>query len=179
MAALAQASDTFETERLVIREPAEDDLDALFDVYASNPGYLELTEGSGGEPGRFDLEMLQRDFAVARAMPSRHLDGIYLKESGEPIGVLDWMEENPSDGKPWIGLLIVRADRHRQGIASEVFEKLAARLRDRGADSVRGAVIARNQPALALARSLQFEPVSASVRRPATEEELLVLQRRL
>lgn len=47
--------------------------------------------------GRFDLDMLQRDFAVARAMPGRHMAGIYLREDGDAVGVIDWMEENPSN----------------------------------------------------------------------------------
>jgi hypothetical protein len=35
-------------------------------VYRSNPGYLEMTEGSGGEPGRYDLGMLRRNQAGVR-----------------------------------------------------------------------------------------------------------------
>jgi hypothetical protein len=27
------------------------------------------------------------------------------------------MEENPSDGTPWLGLLMIRADLHRHGLA--------------------------------------------------------------
>jgi hypothetical protein len=29
------------------------------------------------------------------------------------------MEDNPSDGKPWVGLLMIRADSQRRGFASE------------------------------------------------------------
>jgi len=59
----------FETERLVIRDLREDDLEAVLPVYTSNPGYLALTEGSGGEPGRYDLDMLELDFVVAQMTP--------------------------------------------------------------------------------------------------------------
>jgi hypothetical protein len=47
-----ESREAFETERLVIRELREEDLEAVLPVYTSNPGYLALTEGSGGEPGR-------------------------------------------------------------------------------------------------------------------------------
>jgi RimJ/RimL family protein N-acetyltransferase len=172
-------ADEFETERLVVRDLREDELEAVFDVFTSNSTYLALTSGAHGEPGRFDLDMLQRDFAVARAMPGRHMQAIYLQESREPVGVLDWMEENPSDGKPWVGVLIVHAERQRQGIASEVLEVLATRLRARGATSVRAAVIEGNAPGRALAESLGFTPVSRTVRRLASEEELLIVERLL
>lgn len=169
----------FETEKFAIRELAEDDLVRIFDVYASNHAYLELTSGTSGEPGRFDLEMLRRDFAVARAMPGRHMAGVYPEDGDDPIGVLDWMEENPSDRKPWLGLVLVRADRHRQGIAREVVEGLAAHLRRGGADAMRTAVIARNEPGLAFVRALGFECVFTTTKRLASEEEMLVLERRV
>lgn len=84
----------FETDRLAVRELAEDDLEAFLPVYLGNADYLSLTSGFGGEPGRYDLESLQRDFAVARITPGRHVAGMYTKAAGEPVGVLDWLEEN-------------------------------------------------------------------------------------
>jgi RimJ/RimL family protein N-acetyltransferase len=167
-----------ETERLTIRELRDDDLARIFDVYASNAAYLELTSGAAGEPGRFDLAMLERDVAVARAMPGRHVLGIYAKED-EPVGVVDWIEENPVDGRPWIGLVLVRADRQRQGIAREAVEALLAELRQAGAQVVRASVVARNAAGLAFARSLGFEQVATRRKRLTGEETLLVFERRL
>lgn len=167
--------DGFETERLVVRELSADDLEVLLGVYASNPDYLELTEGSGGEPGRYDLEMLQRDVAVAR-MAGRQLGGICLRQSGELIGVVDWMRENPLDGKAWVGLLMIRADLQRQGLASEAFAGLAVRLRASGATEVRASVVARDSASRAFAQRLGFEPVALKAKRMASEEESLVLE---
>ncbi len=166
-----------ESERLVLRELREGDLPAVLPVYLSNPQYLELTEGSAGEPGRFDLEMLQRDFALAELEPGRVFAGIWAKDGGEPLGVLDWLEENPRDGQPWIGLLLIRADRQRQGLASEAF---AALVRERGWPLVRAAVIERNAAGLAVTRRLGFEPIGETTRRLATgPERLILLERRL
>lgn len=167
----------FETSRLVIHELAPEDLGAVFDVYATNGPYLELTSGVGGEPGHFDLEALQRDYAVAQAMPGRHMDGIYLREGDGPIGVLDWIEENPADDIPWIGLVIVHAGWQRRGIATEAVDGLGAHLRARGAERVRMAVIERNEPALALAGSLGLDQVTRTERRLVAEEKMLVFER--
>jgi hypothetical protein len=112
----------FETERLVVRPPEPDELQALLEVYASNPGYLALTEGSAGEPGRYDLGMLERDVTLAGLTPGRTLAGLFLRASGELAGVVDWMDENPEDRMPWIGLLMIRADRQHQGLATEAFD---------------------------------------------------------
>jgi RimJ/RimL family protein N-acetyltransferase len=166
----------FETERLLVRELEEDELEAALEVHASNPAYLELTEGSGGEPGRYDLDMLGRDLALARATPGRHLAGLRLKEEGELVGVLDWLEEHPSDSMPWVGLVMIRADRQRQGLASEALAGLAGRLQAGGARAVRAGVIARNEPGRALADRLGFEPLSTTVKPMASEETILVVE---
>jgi RimJ/RimL family protein N-acetyltransferase len=140
---LTEASFDYQAKRLVVREPLDEELEALLAVYTSNSDYLDLTEGPGDQA--YDLEKLRRDLAIARITPRRRLEGIFLAETGEPIGVLDWMEENPSDGKPWVGVLIVRADYQRRGIASEAFEGLAETMRLRGFAAVRAGVIARNR----------------------------------
>ena len=116
-----------ETERLVVRGVRADELGNVLAVYVSNPHYLEITEGSAGEPGRYDRQMLERDFAVAQAMPGRHLSGLFRKSDGKLVGVIDWLEDNPADGKSWVGLLMIHADRQKQGLASEAFQALAER----------------------------------------------------
>ncbi len=73
--------------RLRLHEVAEDDLPALLAVYLSNPEHVAESEGSGGVPGYYDLAMLQRDWWIARMMPGRHSLGLYLKETGEAVGL--------------------------------------------------------------------------------------------
>lgn len=67
-----------ETERLRIRPAEADDLPALHGVLASNPKYLELTEGSGGEAGQYDRTAFQRDWQVA-SVTGREVLGAYLR----------------------------------------------------------------------------------------------------
>ena len=176
---MAEGGDEFETRRLVVRDLQEGDLDAALSVYLSNPEYLALTEGARGEPGRYDIEMLQRDYVIARATPGRHMAGVFLKTDGELVGLLDWLEANPSDEKPWIGLLMIRADHQRQGVASETFDGFAGQLRADGLESVRAGVISRNSVGRALMHRLGFEPIATTTMRMASEEEVVVLERRL
>lgn len=154
MNGMQRAAGEFETDRLVVRGLQANDLEPLFAVYMSNPDYLHFTEGSGGEPGHYDIAMLERDAAVAQMTPGRHMAAIFLKRTGELIGVLDWMEENPSDGKPWVGLVMIRADWQRRGLAAEAVGGLAEHLRARGMSLLRSAVIKRNRVGWALAERL-------------------------
>ena len=163
----------FETERLVIRELSAEDLVAVLSVYLGNTDYLALTSGVAGDPGRYDLESLQRDFVLAGLTPGRHVAGIYLEEGGEPVGVLDWLEENPSDGRPWLGLVMLRPDHKRRGFASEAVYALAERLDG----PLRMGVIARNEAGLAFARRLGFRPVEAVAARMNTTEDVVVYER--
>jgi hypothetical protein len=64
--------------RLGMREVEAADLPGLLLVYLFNPEPVALKEGSQGQPGYFDLEMLQRDWWVAHMMPGRHMLHIYL-----------------------------------------------------------------------------------------------------
>lgn len=162
-----------------MRAVAADDIDALLAVHLSNPGYIGVTEGSGGEPGRYDRGMLERDLVIAGMTPGRHLAGIVRRADSELIGVLDWMEENPSDGQPWIGLVMIRADQHRRGYAREAVEALAYQLRAAGKTALRASVVARNGVGRALADRLGFEPVSTTTKRMASEEAVIVLEREL
>ena len=165
--------EAFETERLVVRELSDHELEAVLPVYLGNGAYLALTSGFAGEPGRYDLESLERDFALARITPGRHLAGVYARDGGEPVGVLDWLDENPADGTPWIGLVMVRPDRQRHGFGSEAVEGLLERLSGR----VRMGVIVGNEAGLALVRRLGFERVSTAGKRMNALEEIAIYER--
>jgi RimJ/RimL family protein N-acetyltransferase len=169
----------FETARLMVRPLEPSDIEAAFDVYASNPDYLELTEGTAGEPGRYDRTMFERDFAIVQMTPGRQLSAVCLNETGELLGGLDWMLENPADGYPWLGLLIIRADRQRQGFGREALEALAAQLRTSGMAALRAGVIERNRPGRAFAEELGFQSVETTTQRMASEENVIVCERAL
>jgi ribosomal protein S18 acetylase RimI-like enzyme len=116
-----------------------------------------MNEGSRGESGYFDLEMFQRDWWVARMMPGSHWLGIYLTATGEAVGQASFLEENPSDGYLWLGLLMISATQQRQGLGSEAFARLTEHFRNEyGWKTLRLGVRPENAPALAFWRRLGF-----------------------
>jgi GNAT superfamily N-acetyltransferase len=88
------------------------------------------------------------------------------------------MLENPTDGKPWLGLLMLRADRQRQGLAEEVFLGLVEHLREQGYSALRAGVIETNHEGRRLTTRLGFRAVdSKKIRLGSGEHDILVLER--
>jgi RimJ/RimL family protein N-acetyltransferase len=121
--------DELTSARLRIHEALAEDLPNLLPVYLSHPDYVAQSEGSAGEPGRYDLAMLQRDWQVQRMMGAVML-GIHLAETGEAVGMAGYLPEHPDDGTPWLGTLVIAAARQRQGLGAEALARLADHFRD-------------------------------------------------
>jgi RimJ/RimL family protein N-acetyltransferase len=169
-----------ETSRIQLREAAAEDLQRLEPVLTSNAAFLQLTEGSAGEVGIYDLARLQRDWTIAQLMPGRHIVGGYLKESGEPVAYLDYLEEN-DDGFPWVGTLISHTRHQRQGLGSEILCALAEYGQATyGWTSVRAGVLQTNTPAFAFALHLGFHSVGETEQTsPVGKTVAIILERSL
>ncbi len=145
----------------MVRELEPEDLEALLPVYLSNPDFLETHEGSGGEAGAYDLGMLERDWYLGTMQKGHHQLGIFLREGGEPVGWVDYLERGPTDGMPWLGGVMVHAGHQRQGIAGEAVRSLLAHLAGRhGWERIRAAVDADDERASGFARQLGFRPLA-------------------
>jgi len=152
---------TLESARLRLREAETDDLPALLAIYLSHPAYVAMNEGARGEQGYYDLEMLQRDWWIARMMPGRHMLAIALKDTGEMIGMADYAEEGPAGGPPWLGALEIAAGHARRGLGREAFARLAEYVRvEQGTTALRMGVRRENAPALAFFRAIGCRPIA-------------------
>ncbi|HUY79768.1 MAG TPA: GNAT family N-acetyltransferase [Ktedonobacterales bacterium] len=152
---------TLTTNRLLMREVEANDLPALLPVYLSNPEQVMANEGSQGEPGHYELAIFQRDWWLASLTPGRHMLGVYLLGTGIPIGLADYLEDNPDDGQPWLGQLITHADHQRKGYGAEAFCGLAAYFRaEYEWPTVRAGLARQNATAQAFLLRLGFRIVT-------------------
>lgn len=152
-----------ETARLRLRDAEADDLPALLAAYLSNLEFVAMNEGARGEQGYYDLAMFQRDWQVQRMMPGSHVLGIYLKATGEPVGQANYLEENPDDGMPWLGLLLIASGHQRHGLGSEAYNGLVAFFRaTHGWPALRLGVLKQNSAALAFWERRGFRPVEGA-----------------
>ncbi len=148
------------TERIQIREVTADDLADLLTVYTSNPDFVQQNEGSEGEIGRYDLARWQRDWFILQMMPGHHRLGCYLKNAHTPVGVIDFLEENEEDGKPWLGSLVIHKNHQHQGLGTEAFQALHDHLhRETDLTILRTAVKEPNAEGLAFLQQLGFRTI--------------------
>ena len=167
----------FETPRLRATEVTEDDITELLEVHHSNQAYLDLTEGSGGAAGTYDRGMLERDLQMSAITDGRHTCILRLREGGTRVGLLDWMDENPNDGSPWIGLVMIHADHQRRGLAAETIRGLAEHGRAAGWTRLREGVIDGNKAGMALALGVEMREVERKTHRIAAGDcELAVME---
>jgi RimJ/RimL family protein N-acetyltransferase len=129
------------TERLDVRGVEEGDIDGLLEVYLSNPQVIAVTEGSAGEPGRYDRGMLERDLWMSGLDENRHTAGLFLRDGGTCVGVIDWVDRDVGSG-PSIGLVMVHAEHQRRGYAAEAMRGLIAAGRETGWTRVRASALA-------------------------------------
>jgi RimJ/RimL family protein N-acetyltransferase len=102
------------------------------------------------------------------------------RETGELIGVIEYVDLNPGDGHPWIGLIMVRSERQREGLAAEAMLAVCDHVYLNWASPVRIGVIDENQAGLHLAISLGFEQYGEAVQDlGGGEQRLVLMQRRL
>jgi RimJ/RimL family protein N-acetyltransferase len=131
----------YATERLEVRGVEEADIDGLLEVYLSNPQVIAVTEGSAGEPGRYDRGMLERDLWMSELDENRHTAGLFLRDGGPCVGVIDWVDRD-ADGGPSIGLVMVHAEHQRRGYGSEAVRGLIAAGRAAGWTRLRASALA-------------------------------------
>ena len=129
------------TERLEVRAVEEADIEGLLDVYLSNPQVVAVTEGSAGEPGRYDRGMLERDLWLSELDENRHTAGLFLRDTGTCVGVIDWVDRGRHGG-PSIGLVMVHAEHQRRGYGREGVLGLIAKGRRAGWTRLRASALA-------------------------------------
>jgi GNAT superfamily N-acetyltransferase len=147
------------TTRLVLDEPADGDLPGILAVALSNPAFLATHEGSAGEAGRFDEDMLARDLTLARADPLRQPFVLRGRADGQVVGWAETLDRHPRDEVPWIGLLELHADQQGKGLGREAAGALADWYRQRGESRLRIGVDDGNDGAAAFWRALGYRPV--------------------
>jgi RimJ/RimL family protein N-acetyltransferase len=139
-----------ETARLALAPVTAADLPALLPVYNSNPFFLKLAEGKP----EVTLEDLARDFEDRGREGAHHV--LLRTRDGATVGVVQVLEENPNDGRAWLGLLVLHAEWQRRGLAREVVEALSRWLRDNGRDELRLGVLGKNARVVAAWAALGF-----------------------
>lgn len=122
-----------------------DDLDTIQDIVNSNTAYNRM---ENGRPERSREELLEQ------LSPDQH--SLMIRLDGRAIGLLQYLDRNPKDGYPWLGLLMIHEELKGKGYGKAVYAAFEQRLKREGKQSVRIGVIPENEPAKGFWSSLGF-----------------------
>lgn len=126
---------------LEFRELRPHDAPLLQAVYATVPAYYDLFGGLRPDEAH---QALTESPGVG---DSHHAWGIL--EDGELVGHLDFLLGFPEPTTAYLGLLLVRGDRHGRGLGRRAFEQWLAWVMAGPFERVRLGVVEGNAPALA------------------------------
>jgi ribosomal protein S18 acetylase RimI-like enzyme len=121
---------------LAPRRPDDD----LTGIVGSNEDYWQLSGDSGLDLGADEVALVARD-------------------GDRIVGYAQLLPRHPTDGHPWIGLLLIDGRVRRRGYGRAVAEALAQRMREAGATAVRLGVLEDNDAALRFWAALGYRIV--------------------
>ncbi|MEV6754988.1 GNAT family N-acetyltransferase [Streptomyces sp. NPDC051214] len=131
-------------------------LTELTALYASNHVFHAL---SGDFPDPHDIRPEQVAAALADELAVPGAEVLVARSEGRAVGIGITLDRHPdpADPDPWIGLLMVDAERQQQGFGRELTGRIEERFRADGRTGVRLAVLAGNDAGLAFWRALGYE----------------------
>jgi RimJ/RimL family protein N-acetyltransferase len=155
------------------------DIDALLEVFNSNPEWIATTNDFAGQTShdRSDVEMFLWHGTMGEGSTC-----LEIRDPGqdELVGVLAWMAPHRRDWCPWIGCIVLRADRQRQGFGSEVLRALERLIAAEGWKRVRASPMVAQRWAQAFLESLGYtaieERLDQDKRRCIVMEKLLIAE---
>lgn len=128
----------------------------IVDIYATNPVYFRAA--GDYDPDHITAEAVEADLRdEVDAAGSEVL--IARDEDGAAVGMTCLLDRHPTDGHPWIGLLLVHGGLHRQGLGRQLADLIEERFRGEGREGLRLAVLENNPSALAFWRTLGWQEI--------------------
>ena len=93
------------------------------------------------EIATYDLESVTRYWEASTLDPERHVLLVVHKNTGIVIGLVDFVEQSPADGKPWIGLVMIHRGHQRRGFGTEAVHAVMDLVGSQGHRRVRMGVV--------------------------------------
>ncbi|WP_331755647.1 GNAT family N-acetyltransferase [Streptomyces sp. NBC_01643] len=128
----------------------------VVDLYASNPKYCRAA-------GEYDPENVRADRVEADLREEAGTNGcdvlLARDAQGQIVGLLCLLDCHPTDGYPWIGLLLVHGSLHRKGIGRLLVDLVEDQFRSKHRNGIRLAVLENNPSALTFWSSLSWQEI--------------------
>ena len=165
-----------ESQRLEMRTLGAHDYPAVVEVYRQAPRFLVELNGRPAES--IGLEMVEEDAAQA-ANHGAMFVGFFLRESGEMIGVADFVPSRYR-GRPsfaWIALLMIAEPHQRKGYGTEAYQLIEETIfADPDVQTIGLGVLVNNGPAIGFWQRMGYQRAGSTVR-DRDGREILMLQK--
>ena len=122
------------------RPVTPEQIEILKNIVNSNPEYNVLSDGHAQLTDDEILEMYHSSKKQGAFMN-------FIVDGDRFLGVINYLMENPSDKKTWLGLLMIHSNYHGLGYAVEDYRKYEDFMRNEGAKYIRLGVIKGNERA--------------------------------
>ncbi|CAN7764393.1 GNAT family N-acetyltransferase [Paenibacillus sp. LjRoot153] len=131
---------------LKLEEFQPDNLKIILEIVNSNPSYNQMENGLEHRTSEELIEELHSPSQCCRL----------INDVEETVGFILFLEKNPNDGFPWIGLLMIHENYKRKGYGKAAFRLLEKYLHEQRCSTVRIGILKANQPAKIFWESLGF-----------------------
>lgn len=128
---------------------------------------------------RFNLLVMGKEFLSAAEIREENRSNLemgekllYIKENNQCIGLASYLNPNPNDSYPWIGLLVLHSNYAKQGKGSAAFQLLKQRLQQENAECVRLAVQHGNKAGAAFWTQHGFVRIRSAIDNHNTEVDV-------
>ncbi len=143
-----------ETERLIMRELSDSDVETLLPVYLNSADYLDTQT-----PDEPSIEMVRSDLALA-AQNNSVTCGIFRRDTGQPIGIISFVPHSFRGQRDyaWLSSLLIQEDDRLEGYGTEAYQAVEDRLfSDLEVKRIGTLLIPQLDAALRFAEKLGFE----------------------
>jgi ribosomal protein S18 acetylase RimI-like enzyme len=142
-----------EKQMITFEDVTENTLYIAEEIINSNQTYNELENGKR-----------TRTVEEIRASFNEHETQItkFIKLDDTYIGIIDYLPENPKDGLPWIGLLMIHNDYKGYGFGTNAYLQFELELIEKGLKTIRLGVLEENKKAINFWESLRYVQYSVS-----------------
>ncbi|KKI89633.1 hypothetical protein WQ54_25105 [Bacillus sp. SA1-12] len=133
-------------QTISFEEITETKLCIVKEIVDSNKSYNLLENGRETR----SLEELKEEFLNSST------ESVFIKYGSHYIGVIDYLDKNPKDGFPWLGLLMIQKEYQGKGIAKQAYKFYEKTLQHKGISAIRLGVLIGNERAKTFWESLGF-----------------------
>ncbi|MFF2480395.1 hypothetical protein [Paenibacillus sp. NPDC058071] len=85
---------------MIFERISEKSLEVALQIVNSNPTYNTYEDGNPSRP----LEEVRSEFINPDS------ESYFIVHDDRPIGIIDFLQNNPKDNCPWLGLLMIHGD---------------------------------------------------------------------